>query len=269
MLTNASTALAWSASVELENSNSRSPISLVPTKTGQHVLLIDDDHDMAKGLARYLAPEGYFLHLAYTAKTGLSRIKEGGLVLVILEVMLPDRDGLSVLNEIRSNSHIPVIVLTARAAVTDKVAGLEAGADDYILKPFTDTELLARIRTVLRRGQPPYSLSLFLSVDDLILDSGSRTVERDGEPIECTTAEFNALHILVSCHGKVTTREHLTQAALGRPVSPGDRGVDNLISVLRKKLGPNLNGRDRFRSVRSTGYVYVRTIPPHSKESKP
>jgi DNA-binding response OmpR family regulator len=255
--------------VKLEDASSRPPFSSLSAKVERQVLLIDDDRTMAHGLAEYLVPEGYALHLAHTAKAGLDRMSKGGLVLVVLDVVLPDRDGLSVLREIRGKSYIPIIVLTARAAVADKVAGLEAGADDYIPKPCTAVELLARIRTVLRRGQPPCSSSLFLFVDDLILDAGSRTVARDGEPIECTTAEFNALHTLVSCLGKVVTREHLTQAALGRSVSPGDRGADNLISALRRKLGSNLNGRDRFRSVRSSGYVYVRTIPPDVREAKP
>jgi two-component system, OmpR family, response regulator CpxR len=268
VLTNTSVAFAWSPSVKLEDTHSRPPTSSLPIKTGQHVLLIDDDRNMAKGLIEYLAPEGYSLHVAYSAKAGLGRIKKGGLVLVILDVMLPDRDGLSVLSEIRGKSHIPVIVLTAKAAVTDKVAGLEAGADDYIPKPFTAAELLARIRTVLRRGQPTGTACLFLAVDDLILDSGSRTVERNGERIECTTAEFSALHTLVSCLGTVITREQLTRAALGRPHSATDRGVDNLISALRKKVGPGPNGQDRFRSVRSTGYLYVRSIRPDVKESQ-
>jgi DNA-binding response OmpR family regulator len=260
---------ALSTSVTLEVRNSHLSISLASARVEHHVLLIDHDRAIGEELAKHFVPEGYVLHLAPTAKAGLARISKGGLVLVILDVVLPDRDGLSVLNEIRAKSHIPVIVLTARAAVNDKVAGLEAGADDYVPKPFTAVELLARIRTVLRRGQPPCSSSVFVAVDDLILDSGSRTVERNGEAVDCTSAEFNALHTLVSCLGQVITREHLTRSALGRSVSPGDRGADNLISALRRKLGPGPNGQDRFRSVRSTGYVYVRTIPPQSGESKP
>ena len=99
-------------------------------------------------------PEGYAVHPAYTAKAGLDRAKDGGIILIILDVMLPDRDGFSVLHEIRQKSRIPIIMLTTRAAVADKVSGLEAGAEDYIPKPFTPIELLARIRSVLRRGQP-------------------------------------------------------------------------------------------------------------------
>src|SRR5258708_36570788 len=223
----------------------------------RQILLIDDDRDMAEMLSEYLGPEGYAVHLAYNARTGLERTKEGGLVLIILDVMLPDNDGFSVLKEIRQTSRIPVIMLTTRAAVADKVSGLEAGADDYIPKPFTPVELLARIRTVLRRGQPSRFGSSFLAVEDLIIDAGSRTVECKGEPIECTAAEFDVLHALASSAGEVVTRERLSRLALGRDPYSGDRGIDNLVSALRKKLGPGPNGRDRIRAVRGTGYVYL------------
>jgi two-component system response regulator CpxR len=130
-----------------QSNKSRLP-ALRPSDPPKHqLLLIDDNQDMAEMLAEYLGPEGYSVHLAYTAKAGLDRVAEGGLVLIILDVMLPDRDGFSVLNEIRQKSRIPVIMLTTRSAVADKVIGLEAGADDYIPKLFTPVELLARIFT--------------------------------------------------------------------------------------------------------------------------
>jgi DNA-binding response OmpR family regulator len=234
----------------------------------RQILVIDDDSDMAEMLAEYLGPEGFQAHLAYTAKAGLERFDEGGLVLIILDVMLPDKDGFSVLREIRQKSRIPIIMLTTKAAVTDKVSGLEAGADDYVPKPFTPIELLARIRTVLRRGQPSRFGTPFLSLDDLILDAGSRTVECGGEVIECTAAEFDVLHALASSAGRVVTREHLTRMALGRSPYVGDRGIDNLVSSLRKKLGPCRNGQERLRSVRNTGYVYAHETIPEPDEQK-
>jgi two-component system response regulator CpxR len=246
--------------------NSRSPISFSQDVSARQILLIDDDQDMAEMLAEYLSPEGYTVHLAYTAKAGLDRAKEGGIVLIILDVMLPDGNGLSVLHEIRQSSHVPVIMLTTRAAVADKVSGLDAGADDYVPKPFTPLELLARIRTVLRRGQPSRFGSSFISIDDLILDTGSRTVECHGESVECTAAEFDVLHALASSAGQVLTREHLTRIALGRSPYSGDRGVDNLVSALRKKLGPCTDGQERIRSIRNTGYVYLHHSRPASKE---
>lgn len=228
-----------------------------PDAPKRQILLIDDDRDMADMLAEYLSPEGFAVDLAYTAEAGLARAAEGGLVLIILDVMLPDRDGFSVLREMRQRSHVPIIMLTTRAAVADKVSGLEAGADDYVPKPFTPVELLARMRTVLRRGQPSRFGSPFLAVDDLILDAGSRRVERSGEIIDCTAAEFDALHALVSSAGEVVTREHLSRIALGRAPYAGDRGIDNLVSALRRKLGPFGDGLERLRSVRNAGYIYL------------
>jgi two-component system response regulator CpxR len=230
------------------------------------ILLIDDDRDMAEMLAEYLGPEGFAVRVAFTAQDGLDCAKEGGIVLVILDVMLPDRDGFSVLREIRQSSRIPIIMLTTRSAVADKVHGLETGADDYMPKPFTPAELLARMRTVLRRGQPTRFGSSFLTIDDLILDAGARTVECHKESIDCTAAEFDVLHTLASSAGKVIAREVLTRLALGRSPYAGDRGVDNLVSALRKKLGPRADGRERFRSVRNKGYVYLLSAPPAEKE---
>lgn len=247
------------------------PHAEIPAAAGaesppRQLLIIDDDRDMADMLAEYLRPEGYAVRVACTAKIGLDHLRERGVVLIILDVMLPDMDGFSVLREIRRVSRIPVIMLTTRAAVADKVTGLEAGADDYIPKPFTPIELLARIRTVLRRGQPSRYGSPFLAVDDLILDAGSRILECRGHAIECTAAEFDVLHLLLTSAGQVVTREHLTRAALGRAPYAGDRGVDNLVSSLRKKLGPGQSGRERLRSVRNSGYVYLHESLPSSDE---
>lgn len=228
----------------------------------KQILIVDDDQDMTEMLAEYLSPEGFHAHLAHTAGEGLARAGDGGIVLIILDVMLPDRDGFSVLRELRASSRVPVIMLTTRAAVEDRVAGLESGADDYIPKPFTPVELLARIRTVLRRGQPTRFGSPFLVVDDLILDAGARTAQCGGRLMDFTSAEFDVLHALVSSAGDVVTREHLTRIALGRAPSAGDRGIDNLVSALRKKLGPAPQGQDRFRSVRNAGYVYLRQSQP-------
>jgi DNA-binding response OmpR family regulator len=249
--------------------NSRLPTSRQPEVPKRQILLIDDDRDMAEMLAEYLSPEGYAVHLAYTATAGLERAKEGGLVLIILDVMLPDKNGFVVLDEIRQKSRIPVIMLTTRSSVADKVSGLESGADDYVPKPFTPVELLARIRTVLRRGQPTRFGSSFLAVDDLILDAGSRTVECNGKLIDCTAAEFDVLHALVSCAGQGVTRQHLTRVALGRSPSAGDRGVDNLVSALRKKLGPGTNGQERFRSIRNSGYIYLHEPKSAPGEQRP
>jgi two-component system, OmpR family, response regulator CpxR len=235
----------------------------------RQILIIDDDEDLAEMLAEYLQPEGFLVQMEHTAAAGLERASQGGIVLIILDVMLPDKTGFVVLKEIREYSRIPVIMLTTRAAVVDKVSGLEAGADDYVPKPFTPIELLARIRTVLRRGQPTRFGSGFLAVDDLILDAGSRTVECAGQVIECTAAEFDTLHALLSSAGNVVTREHLTRVALGRALTAGDRGVDNLVSALRRKLGPGAQGQERVRSVRGAGYIYAHEHRRVSRDDRP
>jgi DNA-binding response OmpR family regulator len=245
----------------LRNEGSPPAAPVLPVR---QILLIDDDQVMAEMLAEYLRPDGFVVHLAHTAKTGLERAKEGGIVLIILDVMLPDKDGFSVLHEIRQQSRVPVIMLTTRAAVSDRVSGLEAGADDYIPKPFTPIELSARIRTVLRRGQPSRFGCPFLAIDDLVVDAGSRTIECREKPVVCTAAEFDLLHSLLSSAGAVLTREHLTRVVFGRTSYAGDRGIDNLISALRKKLGPGSDGQDRFRSIRNTGYVFL--YPRHPAE---
>ena len=159
-----------------------------------------------------------------------------------------------------------MIMLTTRSSTTDKVTGLNSGADDYIPKPFTPIELVARIRTVLRRGQPTRYGSSFLSVDDLILDAGSRTAECGGRPVDCTAAEFDVLHALASLAGQVVTREHLTRVALGRSLTAGDRGIDNLVSSLRKKLGTSRSGQERLRSIRNAGYIYLHEPKPATHE---
>lgn len=253
----------------LRTETSRLPTTHASEAAKRQILLIDDDEDLSEMLAEYLQPEGFILNLAYTAKAGLERAKEGGLVLILLDVMLPDKTGFSVLREIRERSQIPVIMLTTRSSVADKVSGLEAGADDYVPKPFTPIELLARIRSVLRRGQPTRFGSGFLSVDDLILDTGARTVVRAGELISCTAAEFDTLHALVSSAGQIVSREHLTRVALGRALSAGDRGIDNLVSALRKKLGLGAHGKERFRAIRNAGYIYLHESEQGLREKNP
>ena len=226
-------------------------------KPQRSILLIDDDRAMSEMLAEFLRPEGYSVHLTFTAKGGMRAAVDGGFVLIILDVMLPDMSGFEVLSMIRKNSHIPVIMLTTRSGVNDRISGLEAGADDYIPKPFTPAELLARIRTVLRRGQPSRYGTPFIILDDLVLDAGSRTVERQGEIVSLTGAEFDVLHCLISSVGTPMTREHLTRIALGRSPYAGDRAIDNLVYSLRKKLGPSKDRRERFCSIRNAGYVYL------------
>ena len=156
-------------------------------------------------------------------------------------------------------------MLTARGADVDRIVGLELGADDYLPKPFNPRELVARIQAILRRTQPPTEpiltsgTSTTLAVGDVRLNTGARTVTRGGEFIDLTSAEFDMLAVLITKAGRVVSREDLAQAALGRPLAPLDRSVDMHISSLRRKLGSEVDGIERIKTVRGTGYVYAVT----------
>jgi DNA-binding response OmpR family regulator len=169
--------------------------------------------------------------------------------------MLPVLNGLDTIREIRKHSRVPVIMLTAKGGGADRIVGLELGADDYIAKPFDPRELLARIRAVLRRADPSPTTSL-LKADDLVLRPESRSAYLKGEEIELTSFEFDVVSILVSRLGQVVSRHELS-AQLGRQLLPLDRSIDMHIVSLRRKLGPSPLGRDRIKTVRGTGYMFV------------
>jgi two-component system response regulator CpxR len=230
----------------------------------KRILLIEDDVNLAEMLAEYLTLEGYVVLRALTGRSGLERLGAREFALIILDVMLPDSDGFSVLRNIRERSSVPIILLASRPAVSDLVRGLDDGADDYVPKPFTPVELLARMRAILRRGDPARTNRSPLDIDDLHLDHGSRMVERCGEPIACTGAEFDVLRMLIAQAGTILTRETLSRAALGRLPYPGDRAIDNIVSALRKKLGTRAGRKDRFRSIRNVGYIYL--LPDEATE---
>lgn len=213
-------------------------------------------------LADYLAPEGFVVEAAHSGDEGLSLALANEYALVILDVMLPQLNGLEVLRRLRAHSQCPVIMLTARGQEVDRIVGLEVGADDYIAKPFSARELLARMHAVLRRSRAPSSPSRpddLLAVGDVIMDVRARTVRRAGQLVDLTSLEFDVLKVLLSHAGEVVSREHLFRTALQRDYSVFDRSIDNHISSLRKKLGAIVEGTERIKSVRNAGYVYSRT----------
>ena len=181
--------------------------------------------------------------------------------------MLPRMNGFEVLRRLRESSQIPVLMLTARGDSVDRIVGLRAGADDYLPKPFDPEELLARIHAILRRASPRSPDSEVLTIGDLSLDAGSRTVRRGGVTLEMTSAEFDLLRVLLRSAGNVVDRESLFHAVLGRPSSSLDRSIDNHVSNLRRKLGPSPDGRERIRAIRNTGYTY--TLPETGTEPRP
>ena len=220
------------------------------------VLLIDDDARLAELLGGYLTPQGVTMVHAGGGQAGLAQLQAGGFDAVVLDVMMPGMDGLAVLRKLREAGHrIPVLMLTARGDEADRVVGLELGADDYIAKPFSPRELLARLRAVLRRAQPD-AVSEKLSAAGITVDTGSREAWVDGEPVELTGLEIDLLTALLRRAGRVVPRGALMDLAGRGDVTVGERAVDVHISRLRKKLGDD--PPTRIRTVRGVGYLLAR-----------
>jgi two-component system, OmpR family, response regulator len=222
------------------------------------VLLIDDDVRLAELLEGYLTPQGVALAHAGGGQAGLAALAAGGFDAVLLDVMMPGMDGLAVLRKLRDAGHrIPVIMLTARGDEADRVVGLELGADDYVAKPFSPRELLARIRAVLRRAQPD-TVAEKLTASGITVDTGAREAWVDGRPVELTGLEIDLLTALLRRAGRVVPRSALLELAGRGDVAVGERAVDVHISRLRKKL--NDDPPTRIRTVRGVGYVLSRAV---------
>jgi DNA-binding response OmpR family regulator len=221
------------------------------------VLLIDDDARLAELLVGYLQPQGVTLVHAGGGQAGLGQMASGGFDAILLDVMMPGMDGLAVLRKIRDAGHrVPVIMLTARGDEADRVVGLELGADDYVAKPFSPRELLARLRAVLRRAAPE-SVAEKLTAAGITVDVAAREAFVDGHPVELTGLEIDLLSALLRRAGRVVPRSALMDLAGRGDVSVNERAVDVHISRLRKKLGDD--GATRIRTVRGVGYVLAKT----------
>ncbi|MGH9857436.1 MAG: response regulator [Acidobacteriota bacterium] len=223
------------------------------------VLLIDDDMRLCDLLKTYLTGHGYVVSVANTVKDGLRQLRSQDFDLVLLDIMLPDGEGLEVCKRIRADSSIPVIMLTARGADEDKIIGLELGADDYLAKPFNPRELVARMKAVLRRksGSGDWSGDLnAIEYDEFYLNPQSQKVIIRGETIELTSAEFRLLKILASNPGKVFTRERLMDLVSGRDFDGVDRSIDVHISRLRTKIEMDPRNPRWIKTVWGTGYRF-------------
>jgi two-component system response regulator CpxR len=227
------------------------------------ILIIDDDTELCDLLTEYLEQEGFSVRTCHEAQQGLAAALSGEHAFLILDVMLPGFSGFDLLRQVRLSSAIPVLMLTARGDEVDRIVGLEMGADDYLPKPFNPRELVARIRAIQRRGENGLGSRLTapgkLIADDLVVDLGTWTVWQHDIEIPMTAVEFSLLHALVKRIGQVVSREALAQEVLGRKLELFDRSIDVHISSLRKKLGHNVNGIERIKTVRSVGYLYVCT----------
>ena len=228
------------------------------------ILVIDDDIELCELLADYLQPEGFELETINASEQGIDRALSGEYSLVVLDVMLPKMSGFEVLRRIRASSNIPVLMLTARGDEIDRIVGLEMGADDYLPKPFNPRELVARLRAICRRTenvvQNPHSKTSgeVLTNGDLVLDTRTRVIKQEGREVAVTAAEFSLLEELLRMAGQVVGREKLAEKVLGRKLSMFDRSIDVHVASLRKKLGHEINGLERIRTIRSVGYMYTK-----------
>jgi DNA-binding response OmpR family regulator len=227
------------------------------------ILLIDDDIELGELLTEYMASEGFIVEAVPDGEEGVKQALSGSYALVILDVMLPGISGFEVLHRLRATTTLPVLMLTARGDDVDRIVGLEMGADDYLPKPFNSRELVARIRAVLRRtrqepGEPPgRTTPQILNIGDLEMNLGTLEVLCQGKPVDMTAVEFKLLEVLVRKAGTIISREELTAAVLGRSLSPYNRSIDVHVSKIRKKLGHEVGGVERIKSVRNAGYLYV------------
>jgi len=217
------------------------------------ILIADDDIELTGLLREYFESEGFDVRLAHDGRSALDEARQPGLDLVVLDVMMPAMNGLDVLKELRKESRLPVIMLTARGDDLDRILGLELGADDYVPKPCNPRELMARIRAVLRRAGSVVS-QVTVEVDDLELNPGNRTLLKNGEDVELTSTEFSILQALLQHRGEVVSKRDLYITALGREPVAHDRSVDMHVSNLRRKIGPNSKGQNRIETIRGIGY---------------
>ncbi len=226
------------------------------TATPLLVLLVEDDHRLATLTREYLEGHGVAVVHAADGKRGQEEALSGRYDAVLLDLMLPGKDGLEVCREVRARSDVPIVVLTARGEEADRVMGLELGADDYLAKPYSPRELLARIRAVVRRAKGKAGPATeTVRVGALLIDPASRRVTLDGREVALTGYEFALLHALARRAGRVLAREQLMELAKGSAEDAFDRSVDVHVSRLRQKLGDDPKRPRLIKTVRGAGYV--------------
>jgi two-component system phosphate regulon response regulator OmpR len=223
----------------------------------QKILIIDDDEKMNGLLQGYLTGFDYEVVTCIYPASGLLKIKQYEPDLIILDVMLPDMDGFTVCREIRKDCAIPVIMLTARGDVTDRIVGLELGADDYLPKPFEPRELVARIQTILRRASNQYNPAQTLKFEHLEIIPEKQMAILDGENMDMTTMEFQLLNLLAEKRGRIITRDQIMDSLRGIDWSAFDRSVDVAVSRLRQKLKDDPKTPRFIKTIWGTGYMFI------------
>ena len=235
-------------------------------KGGPHILVVDDDREIRDLLARFLRRHGYRVETAADGRQMFAALGSGRFDLIVLDLMLPGEDGLSLCRRVRADSSLPIIMLTAVGEDTDRIVGLEVGADDYLGKPFNPRELLARIRAVLRRTteglrRPEEHPSRRFEFEGWSLDAARRRLQApDGEPVVLTAGEFSLLLAFLEHPGRVLTRDQLLDLTRGREAGPFDRSVDIQVSRLRRKIEGDPKRPELIKTVRSGGYVFAGTL---------
>jgi DNA-binding response OmpR family regulator len=230
------------------------------TGEASRVLIIDDDRDLCRLIRDYLKPLGYEVEASHHGVDGLERAVEGEWSAIILDVMLPGLNGFEVLKRLREKSTVPVLMLTARGDETDRIAGLEVGADDYLPKTFSTRELLARLRAVTRRttqAAPKAEADAEIAVGDLRIRPGTRTATVGDRALDLTALEFDLLACLARSRGRVKSREQLVEAVAERNYDVFDRSVDVHVWSLRKKLGDDPKNPRFIRTLRGAGYMLI------------
>jgi DNA-binding response OmpR family regulator len=221
------------------------------------VLIVDDDERLTTLLTEYLDQFGLLVRAAATAEDGLRALKSDPPDILVLDVMLPDMDGFTVCRKIREGSQVPILMLTARGDVTDRVVGLELGADDYLPKPFEPRELVARIQAVLRRGTRPGAVETVTRIGALEVLWAAHGARLAGQMLALTAAEFELLGLLVRNRDRVLSRDRIMDETRGIDWAAYDRSIDVLVSRLRQKLGDDPKQPAFIQTVRGAGYRFI------------
>jgi two-component system OmpR family response regulator len=233
-----------------------------------HIAIVDDHKDIRELVARYLGEHGYRVSVADSAAALRRLLQRSAPDLIVLDIMMPGEDGLSVCRHLRTTSNLPIILLTAVAEDTDRIVGLEMGADDYVTKPFNPRELLARVKAVLRRAQslPPRQAlprSKAVCFDRWTLEVGRRElVSADGVAVPLSTAEFRLLSALLDHPGLVLTRDQLLDLTVGRAADVYDRSIDNQVSRLRRKIEADPKNPLLIKTHWGGGYSFAAEVRP-------
>ncbi|MAX00497.1 MAG: DNA-binding response regulator [Sphingomonas sp.] len=231
-----------------------------------HLLLVDDERSIREPLAQYLTKQGFRITQSGDAESARARLNAYAIDLVILDIMMPGEDGLSLCRHIRATSEVPVILLTAKAEETDRIVGLEIGADDYVTKPFSPRELAARIKVVLRRAdsggarQNGPDASAFSFAGWVLKTAERALVDREGVTVALSSGEYNLLHVLVTRPRQVLTRDQLLDLTQGREAAAFDRAIDNQVSRLRKKIEPDPKNPQIIKTVWGGGYTLAAEV---------